>query len=169
MKRSSIAVLFLALGLSLSFTSCKKEPKDGDIQKVIMEKLANMPDMAGISASVKDGVATITGECANADVCTSVVAMVENTPGVKSVVKSCTVKPEEVKTPETPVVPKEMSALEQSVKDAIKDNPSVSAELVDGVIVLSGEIQKKDVPTLMRKLKSMEGIKSVDQSGLTIK
>lgn len=59
--------LFIALAAFSFMTlsqSCKKKPKDEDIQKAAAEVVAKL-DLKGGSVSVKEGVATVTGECAD--------------------------------------------------------------------------------------------------------
>ena len=89
--------LVVFLTASTLFFSCK--PKDADIQAKIEEKIKSMP---GISVSVKDGVATLSGECMDNASKDEMTASVKDVKGVKSVVNDCTVTPPP--PPPTPVV-----------------------------------------------------------------
>ena len=85
------ALFAFFLSASLLFLGCK--PKDSDVQAKITEKFAATPECAGASATVADGVATLTGEVKD-DACKN---MAENAAkeikGVKSVVNNLTTTP----------------------------------------------------------------------------
>ena len=49
--------------LILGTISCNKKPKDADIQASIESVLSADADMANMMVTVKDGVATLSGEC----------------------------------------------------------------------------------------------------------
>jgi hypothetical protein len=49
--------------------------KDSDLQAAIDQKIQTTPEMTGVSAAVKDGVVTLSGECKD-DACK---ALTENT------------------------------------------------------------------------------------------
>src|SRR5450432_1625988 len=57
------AFLFTAIAfIAVSMPSCKSGPKDADLEKSITEKAAAISaDATGLAATVKDGVATLTG------------------------------------------------------------------------------------------------------------
>lgn len=60
MKLTKIS-LVAALIIAVAFTSCK--PKDADVQAKIEAAIKADASMAGTTVSVKDGVATLSGEC----------------------------------------------------------------------------------------------------------
>ncbi len=62
-----------------------------------------------------------------------------------------------------PVDAQLMSAL----VDALKDNPTVVAAVKEGVISLTGEIKKSDLPKLLQKVSALKPVKIDNQ--LTIK
>jgi len=68
-KRTRYLLLFLPLAAAFLFAmpGCKSGPKDDDIQAGITQKLQLMPDMTGITTSVKDGAVTIMGEFQSED------------------------------------------------------------------------------------------------------
>ena len=151
--------------LILGAISCNKKPKDADIQASIESVLSADADMANMMVTVKDGVATLSGECKDEACkarCEAAVAKVE---GVKSVVNNCTV------APPPPVVPPVSDALSQAVADAVKDFPGVQTSLTDGVLTLTGEIKRTDLQKLMMSLNALKsmGIKSIESSGLVKK
>jgi osmotically-inducible protein OsmY len=161
MKISKI-LLAVFLSASVLFFSCK--PKDSDVQAKITEKFAATPECAGASASVVDGVATLTGEVKD-DACKN---KAENTAkevkGVKSVVNDLTTTPPP--PPPAPAVNPD-SELTKGVTDATKDFPTVTAAVNNGEITLTGSIKRADLPKLMQTLNTLKPKKINNQ--LTIK
>lgn len=163
---SNLMVFLLIAAVSTTvISSCKGTATDEEIKTAIDAKVASTAEMAGMMASVTDGVVTITGETRD-DACR---AMCESTikgmKGVKSVVNNCTV------APATPVAaPVDITAddpLTKGVADAVKDFNGVKADVKDGVITLTGEIKKADLEKLMPTLHSLKP-KNIDNQ-LTIK
>ncbi len=154
--------IFLTILLSASalFFSCKE--KDSDVQARVEEKMKSMP---GISVSVTDGVATLTGECADQAAKDEATAAAKEVKGVKSVVNDCTVTPPP--PPPPPVVINADSSLINGVTDATKDFPTVKADVNDGVITLTGSIKRDNLKTLMMSLNTLKP-KKIDNK-LTIK
>jgi osmotically-inducible protein OsmY len=116
--------------------------------------------------SVKDGVATLSGECKDETLKAKCEELVKGVKGVKNVINNCTVAP----PPPPPAPPVDIAAedpLSKSVTDAIKDFPAVKAEVKDGVITLTGEISKANLPRLMQTLNTLKP-KKIDNK-LTIK
>jgi hypothetical protein len=124
------------------------------------------PDMKRTMVIVKDGVATISGECKDEACkarCEDAVRKVE---GVKSVINNCTVAPAP-----TVVVPPVSDALSQAVADAVKDYPTVNAQLDNDVLTLTGEIKRTDLQKLMMSLNALKamGLKKIESAGLVKK
>lgn len=132
---SSLTIVALLFGV-MQFTSCK--PKDSDISNAITKALS-AENMEGVSANVKEGVVTLTGECKDDAAKAACEALVAKVKGVKSVVNECAVKT--VPAAEE-VVTATASALEAGLKDAFKDVKGVTASVVDGKIKLVGEMAK---------------------------
>jgi hyperosmotically inducible protein len=153
----------LVLVAGLSFTGCS--PKDADVKASIEKSLKNNPSTAAVMVMVNEGVATLSGEVANPAAQASLEASVKAINGVKSVTNNTTVTP-----PPAPVAPVEIATadvLTQSVKDAIKDFAGVSADVADGVVTLTGELKKDQLPKLMMALNSLKPKKI--ENKLTIK
>lgn len=148
-------LMSMVIAATLFFAGCK--PKDAAIQAAIQAKEA-----AGIAVAVTKGDVTLTGivddEAAKAKA--EEIAKAEK--GVKSVINSLTIKPVEA-----PVVISEDPVLIKNVADATKDFPAVKAEVKDGVIVLTGELKKASLITLMQHLSALKP-KKIDNK-LTIK
>lgn len=143
--------IFLAVFLSASvvFFSCSL--KDSDVQSKITEKFAATPELAGASASVDKGVATITGELADEAARTEAENAAKDVKGVKSVVNNTTV----MAPPPPPVAVPDASALTQGVTDATKDFPTVTATVNNGEITLTGTLERSKLPTLMQSLNAL--------------
>lgn len=165
-KRSRFLFLFLPLAAAILFTlpGCKSGPKDDDIQAGITQKLQLMPDMTGITTSVKDGVVTITGEFTSDEQKSTTEAAIKEINGVKSIDDQATV----AAPPPAPVVTiTPDDALSKMVMEATKDFSGVKAAISGGVITLTGEIKKDDLPKLMMTLNSLKPKKI--QNNLVIK
>ena len=159
-----ITKILLAVFLSASvlFFSCK--PKDSDVQTKITEKFAATPECTGASASVMDGVATLTGEVKD-DACKNVAeTTAKGIKGVKSVVNDLTPTPPP--PPPAPAVNPD-SELTKGVTDATKDFPTVTAAVNNGEITLTGSIKRADLQKLMQTLNTLKPKKINNQ--LTIK
>jgi len=152
-------MLALAIMVAVGATSCK--PKDADIQKAVQTAIAANPDATGVTVAVEKGIVTLTGEVKDDATSLAVAGLATAVKGVKSVTNSLTV------TPPAPVLSPIDAALETALKDALKDNATVIAAVKDGVITLTGEIQKKDLPKLLQKISALKPIKIDNQ--LTVK
>lgn len=162
MKSSLIkhaAVILLLSGSAATFESCKSKPKDADIQSAIAAQSSAYP---GLSASVNDGVATLTGTAQDPSQKDAFEATVKGIEGVKSVVNNITVAP-----PPAPVDITADDPLNKGVTDATKDFPGVTATVNDGVITLTGELSRSRLPALMQSLNSLKP-KKIDNK-LTLK
>lgn len=157
-----ITKIFFAVSLATSmlFLGCK--PKDADVQAKITEKFAATPEVTGASATVSDGVATLTGEVSDDAAKTQAETLAKEIKGVKSVVNNLTVTP-----PPPPPVVNPDAALEQGVKDATKDFPTVTATVSNGEITLTGSVERANLQKLMQTLNTLKPGKINNQ--LTIK
>jgi osmotically-inducible protein OsmY len=153
MKKSILklsAIVLLACASFASLESCKGKPKDADIESAILTKSTSYP---GLNATVKDGVATLTGTTTDEAAKSGFESAVKGVEGVKSVVNNIVVAP----APQS--APVEITAddpLSNGVKDATKDFPTVNATIADGVITLTGELKRSQLPMLMKSLNSLK-------------
>ena len=154
-------ILVLFLSTSTLLFSCK--PKDSDVQAKINEKFAATPECSGASATVADGVATLTGEVKD-DACKNMAATeTGEIKVVKSVVNNLTTTPPP--PPPAPTVSPD-SALMQGVTDATKDFPTVTAAVKDGEITLTGSIKHADLQKLMQSLNTLKPKKIINHPNL---
>ena len=155
----------MLLSCALFLGGCK--PKDADIQASVAGKLRENPATAPATVSVTDGVATLGGELANAAARSESETIAGNVKGVKSVINNISITPEAViPTTTAPVIAAD-DTLTSSVKDAVKDFPSVTATVSDGVVTLTGEVSKPDRRKIMESVSSLHP-KSIDNK-LTLK
>src|ERR1043165_6580140 len=89
-------IALLALALAVMAAGCGK--KDADIQKSVQDKLA-ADGITGVTATVKDGVATLTGEVKDVTVKTKAETSAKSVDGVKSVDDQLKTAPLPVATP----------------------------------------------------------------------
>lgn len=150
--RLTKGLLAVAIAATIGFVSCK--PKDADIKAEIEKALKADAMMSNTTVDVKDGVATISGECKN-DACK---AMCEKTvsgiKGVKSVVNNCSVTPP---PPPPPTAPASVTttldeATQQKVKDGLKDIAGVTVTFEGEKAVLAGEVTKANRMKIMQML-----------------
>ena len=152
------AYVFIMVGL----VSCKGKVSDADIQTEVSKKL-NDEAGSGLTASVSNGVVTLTGTCKD-DACkASCEKEVKEVKGVTSVVNNISIPP-----PPAPVEISADPALQESVNTVLKTYSTVKANVKDGVVVLTGEIQRPKLQALMQALQELKP-KSIDNSQLTIK
>ena len=147
-----IPALILVAGLS--FVGCK--PKDADIKTSVETALQANPDASGVSVMVNDAVVTLSGEVKDDATKAAVGTAAESAKSVKSVVNNVTVAapaPAPVITADDP--------LTSAVSDAVKDHPTVSASVSNGVITLTGSIERAKLQPLMQLLNSLQP-KSID-------
>lgn len=149
MKKIGRILVGLAIFSSTTFIACK--PKDADIQKNVATAVAAYP---GVNVTVADGVATITGEVTDDATRVAVETAAKAVKGVKSVTNNLTLPP----PPPPPVVINPDETLQQTVGAAITamNLSKVQAAVKDGVVTLTGEIKKADLPSLMQKLNELK-------------
>ncbi|MCC9070804.1 BON domain-containing protein [Flavobacterium sp. F-65] len=154
----------ILLGMGLVFLLVACGPKDADIQKEIAAKVSAFP---GVEVTVKDGVATISGVCKDDAFKQSVESLIKGIKGVKSVVNNC-----EIAVPEPTVAPAAVeintdSVLNTSVNEVVKTYSGVSATVLDGVVTLSGNIKRDQLPALIKSVQELKPKKV--ENKLTIK
>lgn len=148
MKKIGRILVGLAIFSSTTFIACK--PKDADIQKNVATAVAAYP---GVTVTVTDGVASIAGEVADDATRAAVETAAKAVKGVKSVTNNLTLPP-----PPPPVVINPDETLQQTVGAAITamNLSKVQAAVKDGVVTLTGEIKKADLPSLMQRLNELK-------------
>ena len=161
MKVKVFTVLMLAIALFMS--ACGKS--DADLQKAATDKLA-ADKVVGVTVAVKDGVATLSGEVADAAVKSKAEATVKTVEGIKSVTNSCTVKPAP-----TPPPPSPDKMIEGTVNQAISKLAiaGVTATVTNGEVVLTGTVSKADLVKVMQAANEAKGNATKVTNKLTVK
>ncbi|PYF77353.1 BON domain-containing protein [Pedobacter nutrimenti] len=152
--KTNNSFMIAAVAVCLFFSGCK--PKDADIQAAVQAK-----ETSGITVAVTKGEVTLTGEVADDAAKAKAEEIAKAEKGVKSVLNNIMVKTV------APVVIAEDPVLQKNVADAVKDFPTVKADVKEGVVTLTGEIQKTSLIKLMQRLSVLKP-KKIDNK-LTVK
>lgn len=150
MKIKFLTVLTIAIALFLS--ACGKS--DADLQKAVTDKLA-ADKVTGVTVAVKDGVATLTGEVADAAAKSKAETSAKAVEGIKSVVNSTTLKPIPVATPAA-ADPALTGKITEDLKKAGCTGASVA--VTNGKVTVTGEVAAA---------KYAECVQVIMQSGIT--
>lgn len=153
-------LIYILVVSSVLFTSCGNKNKDKEIEARIVERTTADANMKGLTASVKDGVVTLSGQCKDETCKTSCAQSVQSIAGVKQVINNITVP--EVQAP-APVTITADDPLKASVDNAILNYKGVSADVSGGVVTLRGEIKKSELQNLMQALHSLQPKNIVNQ------
>ena len=132
MKLRFFTVLMIAAAVLMS--ACGKS--DGDLTKAVTDKLA-ADKVTGVTASVKDGVATLSGEVADVTVKSKAEASAKGVDGVKSVTNNITLKAVAAPTPNG-----DDKMLEGTVNENLKkaNLTTVTATVSNGEVTLNGTV-----------------------------
>lgn len=161
MRVKYLTVLTLAIALFAS--ACGKS--DADLTKAATDKLT-ADKVTGVTVKVEKGVATLTGEVADAAVKSKAVASVKSVEGITNVTDSTTIKP--APTPPTPSPDK---MIEGTVNEAIKKLgvTGVTATVANGEINLTGTVAKADLAKVMQAANEAKGNAKKVNNNLTVK
>lgn len=130
--------------------SCKSGPSDNELQTGLTSTLsASYP---GVMASVKDGVATLTGTCPDESCKNSAESAAKGMKGVKSVVNNITVAP----PPPPPVEITADTPLKDSLNSLLSAYKTVNADVSNGVVTLTGTIKRSQLTTLMQSVQELK-------------
>jgi len=151
MKNKHVLLVVIALVMSAFMAACGKS--DADVQKAVQAKLT-ADGVSGVTAAVKDGVATLSGEVADITVKNKAEASAKGVDGVKSVSNNLTLKP--LPTPTPPIAdPALTGKVTENLKKAGCTGATVSVE--NGKVTLKGTVPEA---------KYVECIQIVNQSGV---
>lgn len=144
--KKTIAMAALALAVSFGAISCKKKVSDADLTAKATTTITANPNA---SVEVKEGVARLSGVYATAEERDAAIAELKKIEGVKEVMDMTSIAPAvEVNEVDPAVLAK--------VQDAVKDFPSVTVEVVEGQLTLTGNVSS----TQARKIKeSIDALK----------
>lgn len=141
-----IAMAALALTVSFASTSCKKKVSDADLQTQATTVVTSNPNA---TVEVKDGTAHLSGTFADQAAKDQMVASLKAIPGIKDVMDMSTIAPAvEVATVDPAVM--------QKVTDALKDFPSVKAEVVNGELTLTGNVSSSQAMKIKQSVDALK-------------
>ena len=148
MKIKILTVFSLAIVLIAA--ACGKS--DADLQKAVADKLA-ADSITGVTATVNDGVATLTGQVADITVKNKAAASARSVEGIKSVTDNTTLRPLPTPVP-APADPMLKGKVEENLRKAGCTGATVT--IADGTVTLSGTVPEA---------KFAECVKVVNESG----
>lgn len=154
------SLCLLAITLTLATVSCKSKVSDADLKAKVETAVKTSP---AVLVDVKEGVVTLTGTVASEDEKLAIEnsAKAVDAKAVKSVVNNIVVQ--------APIVVNSNDAdLVTKLVDATKDFPTVKASVKDGIITVTGEIEKARIQTLKQSLDALNP-KKVDMSAIKVK
>ena len=129
--------------LCLAIAACGRS--DADIKAEADKAIAGVQ---GATVDVASGVATISGQVADEAAKTTAETAVKGVKGVKSVIDNATVAP-------PPVVISADDSLKTNVAAALKAYPTLTADVKDGVVTLTGDVKKTDLPKVMQAVSAL--------------
>jgi osmotically-inducible protein OsmY len=141
--RSLLLACLLFTGVCLF--ACK--PSDSKLQQAVNEKLTATP---GVSATVQNGVATLSGEVKDETAKQTAEDAAKNVKGVKSVVNNITVPPPP--PPSTPVAMNPDDVLKKSLDSSFSaaGYTGVTVGVSNGEVTLDGTAKKSDLRKIMQ-------------------
>lgn len=143
-----ITTLILSLALLATLFSCK--PSDEKIGEAVKMALSANPALNPVSASVKEGIVTLSGEVETDELKALAESILSSVKGLKSVINNVTVKP---KGP-TPEELKKMAddRLLSLVNEAFSKYSvtGITATVIDSVVTLTGDVKRADLQNVMK-------------------
>lgn len=145
----SLSMITLVLLLGIFAISCNKV-SDADIQQEAQETINAKPELTGVQISVQNRVATLTGVVQDEALKTYAENQITEVKHVTTVINQLQV------VPPAPDYTALDNVLNTGLQDALKDHKAVTATAKNGIITLEGEINEKDLPTLMQKINALQ-------------
>ncbi len=145
--KTSFSVFLLAFSLLLSVSGCKKKPDDAALTQSIQTAVQSIP---GVMVSVKEGVATLSGEVESDALIAQAETAAKGIEGVKSVVNTLTVKAPVMAEPVRTFSP------DDSLKTVVDENfkkyniTGVTATVQGGEITLTGDVKRAQLQDVIK-------------------
>lgn len=159
--------MLMATVVTLGMVSCK--PNDAKIKSEIEAKLKTEQGLDAVTVDVQKAAVTLAGTTETDGAKTTAETDAKAVKGVESVSNNITVNAPVVAptiTNNAPTINAD-STLVGAIKDATKDFAGVKAEVKDGVVTLTGNIQRSDLPKLLQNIAASKPKKI--ENKLTIK
>ncbi|HTO15507.1 MAG TPA: BON domain-containing protein [Edaphocola sp.] len=161
--RKILPAIMIATAIAFTLPACNSKVSDADV-KTKVEAAVTTP---GVTVDVKDGVVILNGTVstdAERTEAETAVSTMDAKSGVKSVQNNISVNPP---TPD-PVINVVDADLSQKVSTLLKDFPGVNAVVNDGVITVTGTLEKAKVTKLKQLLDALNPQRT-DMSQLVVK
>ena len=161
------APMLMATVVTLGMVSCK--PNDAKIKSEIEAKLKTEQGLEAVTVDVQKAAVTLDGTSESEEAKTTAETDAKAVKGVASVANNITVNAPVVTpaaTNNAPIINSD-STLVGAIKDATKDFAGVKAAVKDGVVTLTGDIQRADLPKLLQYIAASKPKKI--ENKLTIK
>jgi len=141
-KKLSIGLLMVAA----IATSCKSSTEKDAAAKMTIEKTLD----AGVNVTVKDGVATISGVFTDEAAREKTLKDIKATAGIKSVDDQTSLaQAPAIPSPEAIII-HAADQLNSDLKTVLSSFPNVHATVKDGIVTLTGSVERKVLPELMQ-------------------
>ena len=145
--KQSFPVLYLAFICAL-FASCS--PSDKQITEAVQKTLSDNPSLTPVSATVSEGVVTLTGEVETDEARTLAESSITGVKGVKSVVNSVTVKPQGPTAEELKKTADDALLAKVNENFATYKVEGITATVADGIVTLTGDIKRSNLQNAMK-------------------
>nr|WP_314499660.1 BON domain-containing protein [uncultured Chryseobacterium sp.] len=133
--KKTIAMSALALAVSFGSISCKKKVSDAELQTQATTIVTANP---AATVEIKEGVAHLGGTFNTQAEKDAAIKSLKEIKGVKDVHDMATVTPAVAASEPVTTTSAADPMVQQKVKDALKDFPSVNVEVVNGELTLTG-------------------------------
>ncbi|MCW8311974.1 BON domain-containing protein [Sphingobacterium thalpophilum] len=163
------SLLCAGLGVLLATQACRSPESDDKLQSTIEAALA---DNQGIEVDVEEGNVTLDGQIGSDSLKQLIEDKVKQAGGtdIKSIHNNIMVnlpEPEDAREKYHEIVEGAVdSTLTRDVNRVLEEFPTITAQVKDGVIIATGNIEKAKLDTLRKKLEHIKP-KSIDMKGVT--
>ncbi len=161
------APALMAAVVTVGMVSCK--PNDAKIKTEIETKLKTEQGLSAVTVDVQKAAVTLAGTTDSDAAKATAETDAKGVKGVESVANNITVNapaPTPTITTNAPTINPD-DALTTAVKDATKDFAGVKADVKDGIVTLTGDIKRADLPKLLQGIAASKPKKV--ENKLTIK
>jgi hyperosmotically inducible periplasmic protein len=161
----NISSFFIFSAAALMFISCT--PSDEQVTESVQETLSSNTSLSPVSASVQDGVVTLTGQVDNEELKSQAENTIKGIKGVKSVVNSVTI------TPKGPTPEEAKRAADDALLSKVNENfatykvEDVTATVADSIVTLTGTVKRSNLQNVMKA--AMESGAAKVENKMTIK
>lgn len=143
MNKAVLTLWIVLILLPVAMSSCKSQAvKDAEARTKIESQLA-----PGAMVEVENGVATLSGTFPDEASRSRARVIAGKVPGVKTVIDQSKIPPSVTVSPDR--------ELTDAVREAVAIYPGVLARVEEGVITLTGAINRAELPDLMQTLNAL--------------